>query len=89
VESRVTTTGFAELIERAGGTGFTFKAHPQMLRYPCGSPLPMSRMTYRERQARASHSHRACRPQGARKSWDLSPRASAHGERRSEAPSYS
>jgi hypothetical protein len=68
VESRVTTTGFAELIERAGGTGFTFKAHPQMLRH---------------------YSHRACRPQGARKSWDLSPRASARGERRSEALSYS
>jgi site-specific recombinase XerD len=46
------TAGFAKMVERAGeAAGFTFKAHPHMLRHACGFAL-----------ANAGHDTRSLQP---------------------------
>jgi site-specific recombinase XerD len=50
------TAGFAKLIERAGAAaGFTFKAHPHMLRHACGFALANAGRDTRSLQAYLGH----------------------------------
>jgi len=51
-----TTAGFARMIERAGiEAGFTFKAHPHMLRHSCGFTLANKGHDTRALQAYLGH----------------------------------
>ena len=50
------TAGFAKLIEHAGAAaGFTFKAHPHMLRHACGFALANAGRDTRSLQAYLGH----------------------------------
>jgi integrase len=54
--SPFTTAGFARLVERAGvEAGFTFKAHPHMLRHACGFALAAKGHDTRALQAYLGH----------------------------------
>jgi site-specific recombinase XerD len=51
-----TTAGFARMVERAGrAAGFTFKAHPHMLRHACGYALANKGHDTRSLQAYLGH----------------------------------
>jgi type 1 fimbriae regulatory protein FimB/type 1 fimbriae regulatory protein FimE len=54
-----TTAGFARMVERAGeAAGFTFKAHPHMLRHACGFALANKGHDTRALQADATGNRR-------------------------------
>jgi integrase len=54
--SPFTTAGFARMVERAGTeAGFSFKAHPHMLRHACGFALAAKGHDTRALQAHLGH----------------------------------